>query len=494
MPKGLFISYTELYVYFADAYVLIYFTLPVRFLYIVLILLFMKGKILIVDDNQSVLTALEMLLQSVFEEVYTLKNPGNLISTIQQNQVDVILLDMNFQAGINTGNEGIHWLRRIYETDSTISVVLITAYGDVELAVKSVKEGAFDFILKPWDNTKLISTLHAALKLRTSKLENKGLRERTKSLTQEITPPQQTIIGQSASMKIVFDLIRKVASTDANVLLTGENGTGKEVIAREIHRLSARSQEIMVSVDMGAISETLFESELFGHMKGSFTDAKEDRAGKFETANKGTLFLDEIGNLPTGMQAKILAVLQNRTVTRIGSNTSIPIDIRLISATNRDLPKIIAEGLFREDLLYRINTITIEIPPLRERGSDVLLLAGFYLDKYGAKYDKPGLKIGKKAEQRLLDYPWPGNVRELQHCIERAVILADKAEIDENNLALNSDIKQHPIHSFQTFEEMEKQMIIASIEKEKGNMSAVAKSLGITRPTLYKKMKRYDIK
>ena len=470
------------------------FTLTVSLLYIIVLLLRMNGKVLIVDDNQSVLTALEMLLQSEFDEVYTLKNPANLITSIQQNQVDVILLDMNFKAGINTGNEGIHWLRRIYETDSTISVVLITAYGDVELAVKAVKEGAFDFILKPWDNTKLISTLNAALKLRTSKLENKGLREKTKNLTQEITPPEQIIIGQSASMKEVFDLIKKVAITDANVLLTGENGTGKEVIAREIHRISVRSQEIMVGLDMGAISETLFDSELFGHMKGSFTDAKEDRAGKFETANKGTLFLDEIGNLTIGLQAKILAALQNRMVTRIGSNTPIPIDIRLISATNRDLPKMIADGLFREDLLYRINTITIEIPPLRERGSDVLLLAGFYLNKYKTKYDKPGLTIRKKAEQRLMDYPWPGNVRELQHCIERAVILADKDEIDENNLALNSQVQQAGSFSNQTFEEMEKQMIIASIEKEHRNMSAVAKSLGITRPTLYKKMKRYDIK
>jgi DNA-binding NtrC family response regulator len=454
----------------------------------------MKGKVLIVDDNQSVLTALDMLLQSEFEEIYTLKNPGSLISTIQHRQIDVILLDMNFKAGINTGNEGIHWLRRIYETDPTISVVLITAYGDVELAVKAVKEGAFDFILKPWDNSKLISTLHAAIKLRISKLENKGLREKTRSLVREITPPEQEIIGQSASMKKVYDLVKKVAITDANVLLTGENGTGKEVIAREIHRLSGRSQEIMVGLDMGAISETLFDSELFGHMKGSFTDAKEDRAGKFETANRGTLFLDEIGNLTVGLQAKILAALQNRTVTRIGSNTPISIDIRLIAATNRDLPKMIAEGLFREDLLYRINTITIEIPPLRERGTDILLLARFYLDKYGTKYDKPGLRIGKKAEQKLMDYPWPGNVREVQHCIERAVILAEKDEIEEPNLALSSQVQQAGSVSFQTFEEMENRMIIASIEKENGNMSAVAKSLGITRPTLYKKMKRYDIK
>lgn len=454
----------------------------------------MKGKVLIVDDNQSVLTSLELLLRNEFGEVYSLKNPANLISTIRQKQVDVILLDMNFKAGINTGNEGIHWLKRIYESDPTISVVLITAYGDVELAVRAVKEGAFDFILKPWDNNKLITTLHAALKLRYSKVENKGLREKTRTLTQAITPVEQKIIGKSACMKEVLNMIQKVASTDANVLLTGENGTGKEVVAREIHRVSDRNQEIMVGVDMGAISETLFDSELFGHTKGSFTDAKEDRAGKFEVANKGTLFLDEIGNVNIGLQVKILAALQNRIVTRIGSNTPIPIDIRLISATNRDLQKMIADGQFREDLLYRINTIIIEIPPLRERGSDILLLAGFFLNRYGVKYNKPGIKLLENAERRLMKYSWPGNVRELQHCIERAVILTDGAAIDENNLALTSRVQPSGSLTIQTFDEMEKQMILASIEKEKGNMSAVAKSLGITRPTLYSKMNRYNIK
>ena len=453
----------------------------------------MKGKVLVVDDNQSVLTSLELLLQNEFREVYTLKNPANLISTIRQKQVDVILLDMNFKAGINTGNEGIHWLKMISECDPTISVVLITAYGDVELAVRAVKEGAFDFILKPWDNAKLISTLHAALKLRYSKVENRGLREKTRGLKQAISPAEQTIIGQSETMNNVMSLIQKVANTDANVLLTGENGTGKEVVAREIHRLSDRSQEIMVGVDMGAISETLSDSELFGHTKGSFTDAGEDRAGKFEIANKGSLFLDEIGNLSIGLQAKILAALQNRTITRIGSNTPFPIDIRLISATNRDLQKMIAEGQFREDLLYRINTITIEIPPLRERGLDILLLATFFLNRYGAKYNKPGVKLKKTAEQRLMKYPWPGNVRELQHCIERAVILTDRADIDEFNLALNSQLQPQGSLRIQTIDDMEKQMILASIEKEKGNMSAVAKSLGITRPTLYSKIKRYHI-
>ncbi len=453
----------------------------------------MKGNILIVDDNKSVLTALEMLLHGEFTEVYTLKNPNNLISTLQQNKIDVILLDMNFKAGINTGNEGLYWLKRVFETDPTISVVLITAYGDVELAVKAVKEGAFDFILKPWDNSKLISTLHAALKLRKSKLENKGLREKTKNLKQEITPPQQNIIGESDCMKKVFELVKKVAITDANILITGENGTGKEVVAQEIHRLSMRKKEVMVSVDMGSISESLFESELFGHMKGAFTDAKENRAGKFETANQGSLFLDEIGNLPVSLQAKILAALQNRTITRIGSNTPVAIDIRLISATNKELSPMIVDGLFREDLLYRINTITIEIPPLRERGSDIILLAEFYLKKYASKYNKPNLKINKKAHKKLLEYAWPGNVRELQHSIERAVILADQSEINEHSLALNNGSQTNSSITFNTIEEMEKQMILTSIDKEDGNMSEVARNLGITRQTLYNKLKRYNI-
>ena len=469
-------------------------TLVVREAYNVLLSPAMKGTVLIVDDNQSVLTSLEMLLQNEFGEVHTLKNPANLISTVRQKQVDVILLDMNFRAGINTGNEGIHWLKQIHELDPSISVVLITAFGDVELAVKAVKEGAFDFILKPWDNSKLISTLHAALNLRRSKEENRGLRETTRTLKQAISPKEQTIIGKSACMQQVFELIRKVARTDANVLLTGENGTGKEVVAREIHRLSDRSNELMVGVDMGAISETLSDSELFGHTKGSFTDAKEDRAGKFEIANKGTLFLDEIGNLSIGLQAKILAALQNRTVTRIGSNLPVDIDIRLISATNKDLQKMIAGGQFREDLLYRINTISIEIPPLRERGSDILLLAGFFLNSYGTKYGKPGIELHGNAGQRLMKYAWPGNVRELQHCIERAVILSDGSKIMEGDLALNSKPGNAGKIAIQTFDEMERQMILASIEKEKGNMSAVAKSLGISRPTLYSKMAKYNIK
>jgi DNA-binding NtrC family response regulator len=453
----------------------------------------MKGNVLILDDNKSVLTALEMLLQTEFENVYTLRNPGCLISTIQKHQIDVVLLDMNFKAGINTGNEGLYWLRQILKQDPAISVVMITAYGDIELAVKAVKDGAFDFILKPWDNNKLISTLHASMKLRKSKIENVVLINATNNLKQELKPTSQKIIGQSEPMKKVMKMVRKVAATDANIFIAGENGTGKELIAREIHRYSKRKNEIMISVDMGAISESLFESELFGHTKGSFTDAKEERVGKFETANKGTLFLDEIGNLPLFLQAKLLTSIQNRTIVKLGSNIPVPIDIRLISATNKDLKNMISDKLFREDLLYRINTITIELPPLRERGNDILLLAEFYLHKYIIKYEKPGLKINQKAQRKLLNYNWPGNVRELQHSIEKAVILADNENLSEDSFTLNGISSDQKLDfNNKTIEEVEKEMILACIDKEKGNMSAVAKKLGITRPTLYKKLKKIE--
>lgn len=435
-----------------------------------------------------------MLLQSEFDQIFTLKNPNNLISTIQQHAIDVVLLDMNFKAGINNGNEGIYWLRQIQKYDPTISIIMITAYGDIELAVKAVKEGAFDFILKPWDNNKLISTIHASLKLRYSKIENASLLKTTNTLKQELKPSSQILIGQSEPMKQVMEMVKKVANTDANILITGENGTGKELIAREIHRYSKRNQEIMLCVDMGAISNTLFESELFGHTKGSFTDAKEERIGKFEAADKGTLFLDEIGNLSLSLQAKMLTTLQNRTIIKLGSNTQIPIDIRLISATNKDLNAMIADGLFREDLLYRINTITIELPPLRNRGNDIALLAEFFLIKYANKYDKQGLKINQDGIEKLLKYKWPGNVRELQHTIEKAVILADDKVLNENSFLLTdtSINLQQELHG-KTIEEMEREMILASIHKEKGNMSAVAKNLGITRQTIYKKLKRYGI-
>lgn len=453
----------------------------------------MKGRILIIDDNKSVLTALEMFLQEEFKEVFSLKSPNNLISFIQQNAIDTVLLDMNFKAGINTGNEGLYWLQRIHEVDPTISVVMITAHGDVELAVKAVKQGAFDFVLKPWDNNKLIATLTSSLEMRKSKQETAQLREKTKNLKNEINLAGQAIIGQSATMQKVMALIQKVAVTDANILITGENGTGKELVAREIHRLSLRNSEVMVTIDMGSISESLFESELFGHVRGSFTDAKENRSGKFETAHKGSLFLDEIGNLTPAMQAKLLAALQNRSITPIGSNTPIPIDIRLISATNKNLEDMVANGTFRQDLLYRINTIHIEIPPLRERYNDIYLLAHFYLDKYARKYNKPGLKISDQAIEKLNKYHWPGNVRELQHAVEKAVILSEQIVIMPHDFVLRSEQHIPSVMQGQTIDDMEKHMILAQIDKEKGNLSNVAKNLGFTRQTLYNKLKKYNI-
>lgn len=453
----------------------------------------MPQKILIVDDNRGVRESLEMLLQTEFDEVYCLSNPNSLISSIQQHQIDVILLDMNFTTGINTGNEGLFWLKEIQNLDPSISIIMITAYGDVALAVRAVKEGAFDFILKPWDNHKLLSTIHASIKLRNSKLENLHLKNTTHILKEELKQNSHSIIGQSEALKEVMRMVSKVAKTEANIFITGENGTGKELIAKEIHRLSNRKDEVLVTVDMGAVSESLFESELFGYKKGAFTDAKTDRMGKFEAAHMGSLFLDEIANLSHSLQAKILTALQSRTITKIGSHQAIPIDIRLISATNKDIHKMVDNGEFREDLLYRINTINIELPPLRNRENDVILLAQFYLNKYAQKYGKPAFQLTEKANKKLLKYSWPGNVRELQHCMEKTVILAESSKLDEFSFNLE-DNNSHQSHiQLGSLEEMEKKMIKASLKKAKGNMSMVAKSLGITRPTLYSKLKKYGL-
>ena len=347
--------------------------------------------------------------------------------------------------------------------------------------------------MKPWENDKLIATLHAALRLRFSKVENKGLKDLNQALTRELSSKEPILMGKSPVMQQVYAMVKKVAVTDADVLILGENGTGKEVIAREIHRLSPRKNEIMVHVDMGAISESLFESELFGHEKGAFTDAREDRIGKFETAGKGTLFLDEIANLSPALQSKILAALQNRTVTRLGSNVPVPIDVRLISATNADLSAMIAEGRFREDLFYRLNTITIELPPLRERGPDIELFAQHFLQLYREKYHKAELKISSEALKLISEHHWPGNVRELQHGMERAVIMADREVIDTQHLALNPAGSDVPAAAFQTLEEMEKQMIVTNLEREGGKIKAVADKLGITRQTLYNKLRKYGI-
>lgn len=448
------------------------------------------GTVLVVDDNKSILSALEILLTKEFREIVTISNPNLIPTELKKKEYNVVILDMNFSAGVNTGNEGIFWLGKIKETDPDISVVMITAYGDIDIAVKALKAGACDFVTKPWDNGKLVATVRIAIQLNLSRSEVSRLKEREVELRKEINKGKFNIIGSSTGMQSVLKVVRKVAGTEANVLITGENGTGKELIAQEIHRLSGRSSELLVSVDMGAIPETLFESELFGHVKGAFTDARENRQGKFEVADKGTLFLDEIGNLSFHLQAKLLAALENRQVTRVGSNKPIPVNIRLISATNRNIEAMVNEGLFREDLLYRINTIHINMPPLRERGNDIVLLAEFFLSKYIKKYAKPELKISKHALDKLTDYSWPGNIRELQNTIEKAVILSEDNIIKPEDLFLRPAVQDTSPGSFSTLEEMEEKMIMLALEKNNGNYTAAAEQLGITRQTLYNKLRK----
>lgn len=451
-----------------------------------------KGKILVIDDNKGIQSALELLLAPVCTSVSCIDSPNRLVPMLEAGGIDLILLDMNFTAGVNSGNEGLYWLRRIKEMNADIPVILITAYGDVELAVKALKEGATDFILKPWDNQKLLATVEAGFQLRWSKMEVTRLKQKEGFLKREMNREVIPIIGSSAVMQQTMNLVSKIAHTEANVLITGENGTGKELVAREIHRLSERSHEIMVTVDMGAVSETLFESELFGHVKGAFTDAREDRVGKMEAANHGTLFLDEIGNMSLPLQSKILTALQNREITRLGSNKSIPVDIRLVSATNRDLPKMIADGQFREDLLYRLNTIHIEVPPLRERGKDITELAEYFIRKFAARYNKPKLQLSQAAAEKLISYLWPGNIRELQHTIEKAVILSD-GPVLKPEVFLFKPMNTSKIKADITLEEMEKQLIAGVLLKVEGNLSLAAQKLGVTRQTLYNKIKKYGL-
>jgi len=451
-----------------------------------------SGKILIVDDNKSALSALKMFLQYEFETVETIANPNQINTELHKTDFDIVLLDMNFSAGINTGNEGLFWLCEIKKIRPHTEVVMITAYGDVELAVKALKLGAADFILKPWENEKLLATLKSTSNLRQSKIEVEELKQREKTIKNEFNQEQRLIIGSSPGILRMMQMISKVAKTDANVLITGENGTGKELVAREIHRNSDRNRELLVSVDMGTIPETLFESELFGHKKGAFTDAREDRIGKFQLAHRGTLFLDEIGNLPLTLQSKLLNALQNRTIVPVGSNQTVPIDIRLISATNCNLEQLISKQQFREDLLYRLNTIRIEVPPLRERGEDIELLATFFLKFYEKKYRKFSLKLSTQAIHKLMKYSWPGNVRELQHTIEKAVILSDFPVLKPEDFVFRSGTRSVE-GNLATIEEMEKLMIESALDKHNGNYTAVANQLGITRQTLYNKIKRYDL-
>jgi DNA-binding NtrC family response regulator len=450
------------------------------------------GKILIVDDNKSALSALKMLLQSEFEIVITIASPNQITAELCKNDIDLVLLDMNFSTGINTGNEGLFWLGEIKKIAPTTEVVMITAYGDVELAVKALKHGAADFILKPWENEKLLATLKSTLKLRRSNITVEELKQREQTIKTELNQEQRRIVGSSPVILQMMQMIAKVARTDANVLITGENGTGKELVAREIHHKSERHHELLVTVDMGAIPETLFESEFFGHKKGAFTDAHEDRIGKFQLAHKGSLFLDEIGNLPLSLQSKLLTTLQNRTIIPVGSNQPVNIDIRLICATNCNLEHLIDQQKFREDLLYRINTIWIEVPPLRERVEDIELLATFFLKCFEKKYLKAALKISSQAKHKLMKYSWPGNVRELQHTIEKAVILSNSGTLKPDDFVFKSKAKMTGAN-FLTLEEMEKHMIETALNKHNGKHSAVATQLGISRQTLYNKIKRYDL-
>ncbi|MFD2033464.1 sigma-54-dependent transcriptional regulator [Belliella marina] len=454
------------------------------------------GKILIIDDNEDLLFAAKMHLKKYAKEVTIEKDPRRIPFLVNNNSYDVILLDMNFTEDTTSGKEGFHWLKQIKEIDPKAVVILITAFGDVEMAVKALKEGATDFILKPWQNEKLLATLTSASRLKDSYDQVDKLSKKQKQLQSDLKKPYSDIIGTSASMKNIFSIIDKVAQTDANVLILGENGTGKELIARAIHDRSLRKDEIFVGVDMGSITETLFESELFGHKRGAFTDAKDDRAGRFEIADNGTLFLDEIGNLSMPLQSKLLTVLQKREVTRIGTNKSIPVDIRLICATNMHVHEMVMDNTFRQDLLYRINTVEIFLPPLRERQDDIPLLADHFLKVYAQKYRKDFKGFKTSAMQLLQQYNWPGNIRELQHAIERAIIMAESDELDSRDFFfLSSKPTNDKVASTASFnlDEVEKNVIQKAIDKNGGNISKAAKELGLTRASLYRRLEKYGL-
>ncbi len=453
------------------------------------------GKILIIDDDEDVLLAAKLLLKKHAHQVIIEKNPKKIPFLLNNDTYDVILLDMNFSKDTTSGKEGFYWLSQIIEKDPRAVVILITAYGDVEMAVKALKDGATDFVLKPWQNEKLLATISTAIKLKQSYREVDQLKNAKKQLEEDINQPFKDIIGKSAQIKEVFALIEKVAKTDANILILGENGTGKELIARAIHQRSLRKDNVFVGVDMGAITETLFESELFGHKKGSFTDAKEDRAGRFEVAHKGTLFLDEIGNLSMPLQSKLLTILQNREVTRIGANKSMAIDIRLVCATNMPLYDMVKDSEFRQDLLYRVNTVEIKLPALRERMEDIPLLADHFLQHYAKKYRKEVEKIAPDTVSKLQKYPWPGNIRELQHALERAIIMSDNSILEDKDfqfLFQQGGSDEVLTNSF-NLDEVEKTIIQKAVNLHAGNISKAAEELGLTRASLYRRLEKHGL-
>lgn len=448
-----------------------------------------NARILIIDDDTDVLTAVRLLLKTEAKEVVTEKNPENIRHLLSKQTFDLIMLDMNFNSTIHTGNEGLYWLKKIKEQTQHPAVIMITAYGDIDLAVRSLKEGAADFVIKPWHNEKLITTIREAL--------NK--KEASKSADNPISAPAagKTVIGESAAMKDIFLKIEKIAPTDANVLILGENGTGKDLVAHAIHKQSLRANKPFIKVDAGALTETLFESELFGHKKGAFTDAREERIGRFEAANGGTLFLDEIGNISLQQQAKLLSALQNRQIIKLGSNEPIPVDIRLICATNLPLAELANENRFRKDLVYRINTVEITLPPLRKRKEDIPLLAQHYVTMYAEKYIKPNIQLDKKAIDKLVEHPFPGNVRELQYSIERAVIMTEGDTLSASDLIFSpietARMQAEEEEQDMKLSSMEKNTILRVIEKHSGNITKAAKELGLTRTALYRRLTKYDI-
>jgi len=451
-------------------------------------------KVLLVDDNPAILAALAQLLESEVEKVIGIKSPELIPGILETQEVDVVIMDMNFSKGTTDGKEGLAWLRRILQSDPDAVVVMITAYGEMDLAIEAMKCGATDFISKPWDNEKLVATVRSGIMLKESRKEVRQLKTKQDHLSQTIESGQEKLYGRSQEMRVVMETIRKVAPSDSNVLVLGENGTGKELIAREIHNASDRSGEVFVHVDLGSISQSLFESELFGHTKGAFTDARSDKPGRIEIASGGSLFLDEIGNLQPEMQTKLLNVLQNREIYRIGSNKPLPSDFRLISATNQDLREMISQKQFREDLYYRINTIEITSPPLRERGEDIIDLAHHFLEKYVQKHKKPGLVFSSKSVDVIQSHRWPGNVRQLQHCMERAVLLTEGRKIEPGDIfpeAHENTLSHETLRP--TLAELELITIRESIRRNGGNLSKAARELGVARSTLYNKMKTYGI-
>ncbi len=455
------------------------------------------GHILIIDDDEYIRLTLKMFIEQHFKEVISISDPKTLPVLLRQNSFDVIMLDMNYQKGMTSGEEGMKWLKEVVKQDPDTSVVMITAYGDVKLAVEAMKAGAMDFVVKPWENEKLLATLNAGYRLSQSRRQVSSLKDRQKLLATTVDQRFSEIIGNSKAIRELFGTISKLAGTDANILILGENGTGKELVARAIHRNSNRSEGTFINVDLGSLSGSLFESEMFGFVKGAFTDAKEDRIGRFEAASGGSIFLDEIGNLTPDLQSKLLSVIDKKSVSRLGSNKEIEIDVRIISATNMPLKRMIEEEKFRQDLLYRINTVEIQIPPLRKRIEDIPLLVNYFLRIYGKKYHKPQVRVSESEIRKLQQYHWPGNIRELRHAIEREVIMSEGDLLYFNNVQGRSKTEDktehHPVAKDFNLDKIEKWAIENCIKKYNGNLTRVAEELGLSRGALYRRLDKHGI-